>query len=899
MKDFLKEINKTYFLRFGEYELSPLMQISAGLELEYIKKMRSQKIPLAPLVLTFLDKRSASVWSSLILLSNFFFEEYIENEVNGPQFKSGDKVSVYGCICKIDSISVDRITLEFKDQHMTLLSNETFRVSQLVRKMSKVPRERSLNKKSKYDAGKIAAKNKRNAISRILIPNDADTINRKNLQSKVLLISGRGNVGTISDFLNEESVYNESLSRIYGLDENLIVRKDLKPYIDLYSSDWKEKKNVFRTALEKLASMDNGEDITGRIRHFIEMIDSQDQITKEFDEEFQAFADNYKTEIPGVDFVFRKYPGVQDSLPENIKAVILNDIHQLDEYPSTINGFLNSGIPVIVISDRYVYDTTGLDFYRNLFTNNPGYYRLNWNRNKIKELMSLSSHDQYLDSELWELSKRYALQEIKIQVSRDPGPDELMVKLQKAISELDEYELLQKAYYQCLYPALYCLKNSNHKTPAVNAVIGEFEAVFNTCRGAGMPRETADLISAVIQTAYSAEYNTKNYNPEENIFTVPVRINGVYSFNIPCDTGHTCVPSYDKESLIYTGYPYREYSGNYLSEGVFKYYIPGIKVLCWPREGTLTYNYLRKRILGGYFEDNINPLVDFPERFILKQSAQFGEEVDEILNIESSLKAGDDQESDLENVHKMWYKAYSAGSPNNSFRVVCNVLNFRDGTFMFLPKNSKVLATLESKGGHARVSNFSFSELSAGSKVFKFKKDRSIYRELAQKSGSVYRSYIQLEIWRDCLSKISGECGGDLNKMLDQLSGCKTAYGITGASPSIPNLRNWLYDDDMIMPDIENVRLILTAAGKEADGTEGLLGKLYTSYSVVKGDRISMANKIRLAISEQIVASDQAEAEEIEIRISGIPVAIDVKTVESLDNAEIEVDYQLTRKIIC
>ena len=68
-----------------------------------------------------------------------------------------------------------------------------------------------------------------------------------------------------------------------------------------------------------------------------------------------AFFKNYENEIPKeVKFLENKYPGIQESLPEKLRAVVINDINQLFDYPETINGFLEKNIPVIFITNRNI-----------------------------------------------------------------------------------------------------------------------------------------------------------------------------------------------------------------------------------------------------------------------------------------------------------------------------------------------------------------------------------------------------------------------------------------------------------------------------------------------------------------------------------------------------------------
>ena len=52
-------------------------------------------------------------------------------------------------------------------------------------------------------------------ISKILEPKNSVKINQENLNSKILLIAGNGNVKKIRDSLIEECIYNEELIKIF------------------------------------------------------------------------------------------------------------------------------------------------------------------------------------------------------------------------------------------------------------------------------------------------------------------------------------------------------------------------------------------------------------------------------------------------------------------------------------------------------------------------------------------------------------------------------------------------------------------------------------------------------------------------------------------------------------
>ena len=101
-------------------------------------------------------------------------------------------------------------------------------------------------------------------------------------------------------------------------------------------------------------------------------------------------------------------------------------------------------VPVIIISDRNIAASKDIDFYKDLFINNPHYYRLNWNRKKIKGLKQIDSEASYLDLALWQECNRYAEQVIELDVYPPHELDKLLPKLISHIRQLDNFEVLQK-----------------------------------------------------------------------------------------------------------------------------------------------------------------------------------------------------------------------------------------------------------------------------------------------------------------------------------------------------------------------------------------------------------------------------------------------------------------------
>jgi len=197
------------------------------------------------------------------------------------------------------------------------------------------------------------------------------------------------------------------------------------------------------------------------------------------------------------------------------------------------------------------------------------------------------------------------------------------------------------------------------------------------------------------------------------------------------------------------------------------------------------------------------------------------------------------------------------------------------------------------------VVNQKFSELSNGRRIFKYQKDRSLYKEIAQINDELRNAYENLEIWREKLMELFDSCNQNVTELFHLFEKEKIKYGILDAKPTKGNLRNWLFDDDMIMPDSANVKLILASVSNSIEEVESKVNDLQDDYKKIKGHRIQLAHKIKKTISQQFVNASDILDGEIEIELNGVTISVDVKTIESLDQSNIDIEYHHTRKILC
>ena len=284
----------------------------------------------------------------------------------------------------------------------------------------------------------------------------------------------------------------------------------------------------------------------------------------------------------------------------------------------------------------------------------------------------------------------------------------------------------------------------------------------------------------------------------------------------------------------------------------------------------------------------------------MTETIEFEKEVESFLQNDSNIQVEQEQETDLEYLHTFKYKGYGVNENEESIHMVrCNRLNFRDESFMFLPKKSSIMAETESKGNNIKVTTLKFSKLSPGLRIFKYQKDRALFKNLSKKNIELKNAYENLEIWSEKLQEMFYSCNKNVSELSELLINAKDKFGILDASPTKANLRNWLYDENMIMPDHTNVKLILTAAFDSKENIDNKVNNLRFDNKLINADRIKLSTKINKTITQQFVDSRDILDGEIDINIEGIKISVDVKTIESLDQSDIEIEYHHTRKILC
>jgi hypothetical protein len=917
VKSFIQDLNSKYYLKLDEKAFSPVIQISAFLVLKYLDILTKTKDKeLLPFFFSFPDKKSASVWLTICLLTNFFNEDYIESEGQSVyELEVGKKYLVYGSIGKYSGIVnvKNKERFKFKFEDCEALLNKTIRSN-----IKNVDQSKPLNNIKHYNKNKEKAKQNRTPLSKILEPDEGVIINDQVLVSKVLLVAGRGKTTSIKNLIDTCAVYDEPISKVFAPNNNIILKPDLQEYKGFFENNHKEQIHRFIEWIGRIledSTVDNN--ITKPLRKIKSTIEQDEVITCEIDDSFKNIVEQYTDTEPRLLKLMEEYPGISAEFPEDLKAVIINDINQIEDYPITIKGFLDKHIPVIVVTNRMIEKSSDLLFFKRLFDSENGIwkdaYRINWNRSKLNPLINATSPDSdFMDNPLWETCRRYVKQIIKIDIFQEPDGfnlDEKIWQLVQNIKHLQGFEYLKTSFFQYLNPLLYAFKNSHFidVNNPVKVLIEKFKEEWENSKNyLANNTELVDEIVAVLKQLESGEFKNSKPHYTQNVFSGILSIPDYGQLNIPVGSKNY-QPEQQTEKIIFTGFPYNEYSGKYLYNTCLNYFVPKIDILCWPLEGERTYSYLRRRIESGYFFDKLPEDTGFPEELILNNQAKIENEINETLikdkKIEIKERVDFQTEDDLialDNFQYEKYKYSEQASDKYKYIVKCNIVRFNDGYFMFLPTQSSVLSEIENESGRISIRNLKFNELTVGLRVFVFSKDQLNYSDIIQNNEEIEKANSDLAIWHATLSKLLDQFGStqELNQYLVKIANTNK---IPSANPDIINLRRWLYDEDLIAPNGNNLRIIFIA-GKEKnfikDNIEDITLRTLKAYSYINSAHIKLGHKIKSAIANKLESSSY-KGSDFTITVNNLNINIFAKQIQELQTNDILIEYHETRKFLC
>jgi hypothetical protein len=223
------------------------------------------------------------------------------------------------------------------------------------------------------------------------------------------------------------------------------------------------------------------------------------------------------------------------------------------------------------------------------------------------------------------------------------------------------------------------------------------------------------------------------------------------------------------------------------------------------------------------------------------------------------------------------------------------VLSFDDGSFMFLKKGSSILCLSEDLKGGSKVLKKNSDQFFTGDIIFRYIKDRAALVEISKRDSIVSQSYEELEYWRGVLQELFLANNQDAKTLEIFLRQTKENLNLKG-NPANYNLNRWLFDDEIISPDEDNLELILRAA--EVPNIEDRFATLRTAYKIATAHRISLSTQIMKEIAKKIAKiSDLNDG--FHINLDGEYIYFEARTISAVDTNGVIVDYHNTRKILC
>ena len=903
MEELLTNLKREFDLTLGNKTFSPIMQLSIGLAMKYHEEVKNGYDK--PFHLNFPDKQDSALWLSVALMRNFLLDDYInqpDNRIEDYGIRKGDKVELFGAVCIYEGSVNNKILLGFSDQDSPIATT-----NKLIRYINPTNRTR-VNKFRVFGKNKKEARVNRDAISKLLEPNEPIVINPAIFISKSLVIAGRGNTGSFTERMKSSKVFNEYLYDAFRGGNNLMIKPDLEEFTFLTEQEDESAEKKFLHYLKRY-NAEIAKDISffeGDISGLILKVQNTNYRTSEFKKtleeigELVEYYDNGKLKKIVNDY----FPGIRGKLPSNLKSVVINDIRQLENYEGIIKEFLNRGIPVLVISNRYIEDKKALSFFENYFKTHTEDLRISWDKKKIREISKQSLNvENSLDYELWKKCLKFSKQKIKIETTEPHPIDDLLLDIQREISNLEGQERLRDAYWRYFNPLVYSFKNNTSHESYYKHLLTAFLSVFEKVK-ATLAKDFRLKIDQIIHELSVSKESLKSFDKKSNLFGQYIDFedkslifpSGMYTY-VTNDSLNGSI-----SEITFPGFPLNEPLNNYLLDSISEHLIDDINIVCWPKEGRLTYHYILNRLKAGYYSDNIPKSWGFSDNLLLASEEDIQEEVHETLFFDfESLTNGEENNIDAEEevlrkISTFKYSTYQNSSSSESNAIVsCNIIDLQGNKFMFLPKNSSVMAKIETEGDKYQIKKAKYNDLKQGDEIFQYDLSRHRLRKLSKESDYNDDIFSKLELWKDSLKKSFIEEEHDLKELLKRLEKVNSEKNLD-ASPSYQNLRNWLFDEDMLCPEKQNLQMILIADSDTEMVKE--FSKIYNAYKKARSLSRKVSSEIKKLIIKKLKSMNLSNKSQFEIQVFGSPMEIEFRKIKGLQKADIEVEYQHTRKIV-
>lgn len=924
MKDYLNHAKKRFYLNLGDYEFSPVIQATTAIILDYSKEVESSRI-LHPMLITLPIKEESALWISVQFLINKFFNNYIyqsENRIQELNLNRGDKIEIFSSTAffkRIDAQS-NKLVMSFSDgvDAYTTLQNIQF---------INLARKKMVNKYAHYQKKKKAFLGKRKALTQIL--NLDLNPNFGALKSKVVLISGRGKAGYFRRQLKETLFYDEPLSEIILLDRNLLISPDFSCFAGSVDSSSEKNSEFFskavRQSLERFRPEES--DFQSAVNSCLALLDSSLK-TKHFVECYESLYGQLSSEPKyhsisnRLQNLYKYYPGIEDDLINDVSAVFVNDLQLLLENPNTIKYLLGHQIPVYVISDRVISEFKDLDIYTKIFENETfkDMYRFNWDKNKISSLeLEFDNCAKFIDNMNNNSFRRFLDQKIEIKELPSNEFDQIFnsIESKRFLSSLGDHEILLKAYYQILRPLLYSIKNSIDRPDSVKLInaLEVFNQCFETC-SSGLKEEVKDSIGESLTKLKSyillgrqpkeylestAELLFQDISVDETNFLIPKESenHSIIHHNEVCS---------ESNKIVFIGYPYREYSFKFIDQSIFKKLIPSVEFVLNQCEAKITANFLKRKILSGYYLEYYPNCIDELNRYkvideeglntIINDVVTYIQDTveDEVVE-EESTGAFEEFEQMLNELRYAAYKGSSDSSESNSqYLLSSNVLHFENGSYVFLPHSWRILTIKESITGSIESRSCKIDDVAIGDVAVIVNVSRKSITKYLEGSQAMLSHLEKLDSWRDVLKEYRDQ-HYDVSELVSRLESINLRMNLGGSAENY-NVLRWLHDEMMLAPAYENLKMVLGLKYPKEELSERAKSILSAKTLILKAkNRLDRAVKDKIA--EMIGSAHSSLEDNFTIDVQGIEVRGKKNEIVGVEKrSDLKIEYHSTMKFL-
>jgi len=848
-------------------------------------------------LLIFPSKKNIGISISLTLLNNFWKKD-LDNFQNNTEYKQGD-------LLKIILPPVEGIRKNKVQRRARCISANAFSIKIGCKDIDQA--EIPLKHYEKYieiENGNfplsnisdfIAAKNElfKNEVNHYTEFLGLDYyVNPDHLVSKIYFICGHGLVGQNKDFLNQFNLDN-----IFLDNQHFLLKENMLEFQDFFSTinEAQEDNQFFKeTVTNKLFEIDD---------HYSEELLRIKQILlnklngNEFENScFLKLYNDLISEFEDNDLIeqfsnLKQYLKVQDNLLDNIRCIIIENPELANQNQNIINQLVVRKIPVLILADRSLYKKNDRESLNIFLTNNQNCFILNWSRESISKIRE-DETESFWDNEALTFSKRFQRQRIRINKKKDNHfLDELFVffELKNNIKKLEGFEQLKQDYYDYLRPVVYWFKNSTGKISksnipdSINGALNLFNQSFSIYSN-NLKSSNLELYEKIIQLLNefeTFEQNSKTIPPDkDHIFNQKIEFlnDQMYFFESLSET-HVFNISKRASKILFTGYPYKEYSTSFLNNAIFDVFIPEIDILAWCNEGNLIEKSIQKSLsIPDKIKDNL------PNEVSL-----FKAEITPILEYQlvitgdctdTDLSNFEDYESTQKNIESnIRFAKYSIGDSENLRKV--KILCFSENRKVFIESKTKLLTL----NGKLSFNECNWDEIQTGDKVFIYNLTRQMNIEMRPETA-IAENLLIMDSWFVCLNYLIQESNYNFTVLESVLKKFNTEWGYN-ANPEIYNLRNWLNEERVTnVPDPNNLKLILRTLYNEMPNVDSVIEnkmkKIYSAKKIVEKEDRRNRNEIKEAIKK----SYKNASENFTIYVNNVAIEIQMLIIQEKLNPD-------------